>query len=65
MAWYYWLILVAVILIIIGIIRSSVAHYRLKEDNDPMIRALKEKYINGEISQEEYEEKRAELKRKI
>lgn len=62
MMWIFWLpILILIIVFIVRIIGNNDAFRRLKEKESPLD-ILKRRYANGEISTEEFEERRNKLK---
>lgn len=62
MMWIFWLpILILIIVFIVRIIGNNDAFRRLKEKESPLD-ILKKRYANGEISTEEFEERRNKLK---
>lgn len=59
---YFWIILLVKAIFWIGV---AVLVYKLIKNNkkDPVLEALKMKYVNGEITEEEYINKRNLLKK--
>ena len=57
---FWWILIIAVILTVIGVIMKSSMKKQAGKDESPL-EILKRRYAKGEITKEEYEERKNDL----
>lgn len=64
--WIIFVILIVVLIVALGrggLFRNNTGKILTKNNNDSALETLKKRYAKGEIDEDEYEEKKAELKK--